>query len=139
MSLALYSAIVGSSLQGCATAWSDTSRAVAGATDMLQLLMRGPSPSLFPPVTYQAELRRFQAALQQNLSPAAPVGEAGSYSWRAGGSSLEFRDVWMSYPQREGQWTLKGINIKIPLGARVAVMGKLFLAFYWHPDKGVST
>ena len=44
MSLALYSAIVGSSLQGCATAWSDVSCSIAATSEMLQLLLAAPPP-----------------------------------------------------------------------------------------------
>lgn len=37
---------------------------------------------------------------------------------------LEFRDVWFEYPGRPGQPALRGLNLKIPAGATVAVVGR---------------
>ncbi|KAL8275106.1 hypothetical protein Esti_000985 [Eimeria stiedai] len=119
MSLALYSALVGTSLQGCATAWSDTSRAVAAAAEMLQHLMRGPPKALATPFNYEAERRRYEAALR-HLQTGAAADAIGS---NCRGPSVEFKDVWFSYPEREHHWALKGISFAIPPGAKVAILG----------------
>ncbi|KAL8452379.1 hypothetical protein Emed_001384 [Eimeria media] len=119
MSLALYSALVGSSLQGCATAWSDTSRALAAAAEMLQQLMRGPPKALATPFSYEAERHRYQVALRQLQTGAA----AETISPDRRGPSIEFRDVWFSYPEREKHWALKGIDFTVPPGAKVAILG----------------
>ncbi|KAL8430772.1 hypothetical protein Efla_004008 [Eimeria flavescens] len=118
-SLALYSAIVGSSLQGCATAWSDTNRAVAASADMLKQLLRSSPQPLSAPLGYEAELRRYAEALrQQEVNSAAGISVS-----QGGGPSVEFKDVWFSYPGREGQWALKGVSFTIPPGAKVAILG----------------
>ncbi|XP_026190752.1 uncharacterized protein LOC34618574 [Cyclospora cayetanensis] len=118
MSLALYSAIVGSSLQGCATAWSDTSRAVAATNEMLELLLRGKPSPLGSSLNYQKELDRFQKALQQQHHSTSAEAAA-----KHSGFSLKFKDVWLSYPGRNGQWALKGLSFCIPPGAAVAIVG----------------
>lgn len=126
MSLALYSAFVGSSIQGCVTAWSDISRSVAAAGDMLQLLLRSPSPLLTSPLDYQAELTRFKEALQQQKEQEATVTMPTAVgSARRKVPAVEFRDVWLSYPDRGGRWALKGLSFQVPPGSLVAVTGKL--------------
>ncbi|CDJ41869.1 ATP-binding cassette, putative [Eimeria tenella] len=124
MSLALYSAFVGSSIQGCVTAWSDISRSVAAAGDMLQLLLRSPSPLLTSPLDYQAELTRFKEALQQQKEQEATVTMPTAVgSARRKVPAVEFRDVWLSYPDRGGRWALKGLSFQVPPGSLVAVTG----------------
>lgn len=126
MSLALYSAFVGSSIQGCVTAWSDISRSVAAAGDMLQLLLRSPSPLLTSPLDYQAELTRFKEALKHQEEQEATVTmPAAVGSARRKVPAVEFRDVWLSYPDRGGRWALKGLSFQVPPGSLVAVTGKL--------------
>ncbi|KAL8434307.1 hypothetical protein ACSSS7_003251 [Eimeria intestinalis] len=127
MSLALYSAIVGSSLQGCVTAWSDTSRAVAAAAEMLQQLVRGPPKALATRFSYEAERRRYQASLRQLQTGAA----AEFISSDRRGPSLDFKDVWFSYPERGKHWALKGIDFTIPPGAKVAILGKCNLCWLY--------
>ncbi|KAL8455687.1 hypothetical protein Emag_000509 [Eimeria magna] len=124
MSLALYSAIVGTSLQGCATAWSDTSRALAAAAEMLQQLMRGTPKAFATPYSHEAERHRYQIALGSLQTGAA----AETISSDCRGPSVEFKDVWFSYPEREKHWALKGINFTVPPGAKVAILGLIDVA-----------
>ncbi|CDJ60369.1 ATP-binding cassette, putative [Eimeria maxima] len=128
MSLALYSAFVGSSIQGCATAWSDAYRAAAAADDMLRQLLRPLPPLLASPLDYPSELRRFQAALRQQHQLAKQEQDQEVASTLTAATdhrcpAVEFRDVWFSYPLREGQWALRGLSFKVPPGAVVAVTG----------------
>ena len=150
MSLALYSAFVGSSIQGCATAWSDAYRAVAAADNMLKLLLEPPPPLMASPLNYPGELSRFQEALrrqqqqqqeqqqqpqqeqqQQQAAIAATAAACGTATAGHRGLSVEFRDVWFSYPLRQNHWALRGLSFKVPPGAVVAITGIVPFSPLW--------
>ena len=37
---------------------------------------------------------------------------------------IEFRDVWFRYPTRKNQWVFKGLNLTIPAGNSIGIVGE---------------
>ena len=73
-------------------------------------------------------LQRGRAALQRldelfNVAPAI-ASPPGAHAPSAVRGELTFRDVHFSYPTRRGVEVLRGVNLTIPAGATVAIVGR---------------
>jgi len=101
MSLAMYCFMAGSSYTGIMTAYGDIQKGLGACQKVLGILHgSGPTPSPFLP-----------------LPQAAAAAASGPLSAR-------FEGVSFAYPSRPDTEVLRGLDLDIPAGARVAVLGR---------------
>lgn len=94
-SFILYSLTVGSSISGLSSLYTVVMKAAGASRRVFQLLDR-------------------TSSLQKSGSK-CPLGEEDA--------AVELDDVWFAYPSRPNQMVLKGINLKLQPGSKVALVG----------------
>lgn len=111
-SLATYCLIAGSSLQGLAASYSEVCRTLSSSAALLRLLK---TPA-------------FSQSVFRSVAAKAPLLEPSSFCLgrEFGKRSLEIclRDVWFSSPPAKDKWILRGVSLRLPAGARLALVGE---------------
>ncbi len=98
----LYAILIAGSIGSLSEVWGDVQRA-AGATERLVELMQAPVQS---------------DAASANLAPITRHDLQ-----EKNGLAIEFNDVAFSYPSRPGIYALNHFSLKVPTGARYAIVG----------------
>jgi len=123
VSLAMYCFMAGSSYTGMMTAYGDIQKCLGSCQKVLEILG-----------TAQAEVK-----------PEISEAVAGAFSPPLAPLAVKFEDVSFVYPARPTSHVLQGLNLDIPAGARVAVLGRsgsgkstiaLLLAGLYEPISG---
>ena len=118
VSLAMYCLMAGSSYTGIMTAYGDIQKCLGSLQKVLDILGSA-----------QVEVR---ATLSDSIATAQPL-------------AVRFQNVSFVYPARPQAYVLSGLNLDIPAGSRVAVLGRsgsgkstiaLLLAGLYSPNTG---
>ncbi|EPR62523.1 ABC transporter transmembrane region domain-containing protein [Toxoplasma gondii GT1] len=139
--LAMYCVMAGSSLQGCVTAYGDVHRTLGTAGNVLSALAQSASEEKRPggvatKAAFKPCLSPLFASSNSSSPASSPSSSSGSVSpssgWglgrtpgcgRARGMDVTFKNVHFAYPDRLAQPVLRGVDLHVPSGAFLGILG----------------
>ncbi|CBZ52633.1 putative ATP-binding cassette [Neospora caninum Liverpool] len=120
--LAMYCVMAGSSLQGCVTAYGDIQRTLGTAGKVLSAISDA-SDDKEP--RRGAKHAHLGSPLPPLLAASSSLVDAAQGGLDGGdkGMAVTFNDVHFAYPDRPGQPVLRGVDLHVPPGAFLGILG----------------